>query len=143
MACLHMLSCLTLHYFHVPEAPRPNISVAEALQLPPPFSFLWSRGEEESLAWVAIETNSLQLYCEVVRRRPGHISLTQAPAGCLPPHQTLSDQVTLQSSKGPRVLPVISLVFLKRGCVIVLCPQKCQEVSGVSLMPGVSFLRWH
>lgn len=124
MACLHMLSCLTLHYFHVPEAPRPNISVAEALQPPPPFSFLWSRGEEESLAWVAIETNSLQLYCEVVRRRPGHTSLTQAPAGCLPPHQTLSDQVTLQSSKGPRVLPVISLVFLKRGCVIVLCPQE-------------------
>lgn len=135
-----MSSCLTFHFFPVPEGlvPGPNISMTEALKAPlaPPFSFPRSRGKEESLAWVAIETNSLQLYCEVVRT--GHASLTQARAGHFPPHQTLSDQVTLQNSKDPRVLPCVSLVFLRRGCVTVLCPQEIPREH-----PGVSFLHWH
>lgn len=90
----------------------------------------WSREEEEeeSLALVAIETNSLQLCCKVVRRRPGHASLSISRAlpslpclevwkQSLPPGPVCLTTYLLLGRKGPRVLPDSSLFFFpKRRC---------------------------
>lgn len=102
-APLPLSSRLTLHISPVPEALGTDAGLADAAcPRAPPFMFPGSREEEEeSLALVAIETNSLQLCCKVVRRRWGHASLSINRALPSSPHleteppsrPCLSDQV--------------------------------------------------
>ena len=95
--------------------------------------------EEESLALVAIETNSLQLCCKVVRRRPGHASLSISRAlpslpclevwkQSLPPGPVCLTRYLLLGRKGPRVLPDSSLVFFPQ--------EKVSQLYGILALAG-------
>lgn len=107
---LPLLSCLTLHVSLLPEALGAEAGLADAVcPRTPPFIFL-EEEEEESLALVAIETNSLPLCCKVVRRS-GHASLsirmTHPSSTCLqaePPPGPLSDQVPPLGQEKPQAV---------------------------------------